>query len=391
MGVSSSSTERRIAVVQHGDYRSALSILDDDRPEPYFGMRESVQALERLFQHGRALVISLDAAESYRERHGQKTLIGLPMPSWCKRIPRLRSSVYARLILREVRRFAPTQVLLRTGGTPALTVANYCQQAGVPLLVVLANALWTEHRRSRRVNEELMRLLSQPFVDRVYNYKPTACMSMVDYGLSPEKATAYQFGGERKPEDYPVKRRPADADCHIVFAARMVKEKGPLDLVEAVLLLQEQGVPARATLFGDGPELSRVRARAQAARSGSIVTPGWVDNATLFQSFLKADLVCVPTRPEFVEGMPMSLTEALASRTPVIASDCPVFKRTFTDGQGVKFFKAGDPAELANVVNEVWTGGARYMELSEGTRRAFDTVSVSRTFSDVLLDWEHLD
>ena len=31
--------ETRIAVVQHGDYREALSIVASGVPEPYFGMR----------------------------------------------------------------------------------------------------------------------------------------------------------------------------------------------------------------------------------------------------------------------------------------------------------------------------------------------------------------
>jgi glycosyltransferase involved in cell wall biosynthesis len=84
----------------------------------------------------------------------------------------------------------------------------------------------------------------------------------------------------------------------------------------------------------------------------------------------------------------MSLTEALASRTPVMASDCPVFQRSFQDGEGVRLFKAQDPDDLANVVCDVFNHPERYAALSESTSAAFERVSARRSFSELLRDWE---
>ena len=44
-----------------------------------------------------------------------------------------------------------------------------------------------------------------------------------------------------------------------------------------------------------------------------------------------ATFVCVPTRPEFPEGFPLTFTEALTAHTPVVASDHPVFTRVLAE------------------------------------------------------------
>ena len=71
----------------------------------------------------------------------------------------------------------------------------------------------------------------------------------------------------------------------IVFAARMIESKGPFDVVDAVRTLRQRGIVARATMFGDGPALQAVRARAVGLPPDAIATPGWVGNDTLFDAF----------------------------------------------------------------------------------------------------------
>jgi hypothetical protein len=169
-----SASSVRIACVQHGDYASARSVLEHDDPEPYFGMRESVRALERLFAGRDALVISLDMFKPYDLRDGRTRLLGLPVPSWCRRVPVLRGNVHAQLITRTLREFQPTHVLLRTGGKLGFSIAEYCARERIPTLVVLANAVWSPDAQGARVSKKLMRKLCDPTFVRVYNYKPTA-------------------------------------------------------------------------------------------------------------------------------------------------------------------------------------------------------------------------
>ena len=84
----------------------------------------------------------------------------------------------------------------------------------------------------------------------------------------------------------------------------------------------------------------------------------------------------------------MCLTEALASRTPVIASDCKVFTTAFRDGEGVRLFRATNATHLADVIAQVWSDPAAYQALSTSTAAAFSRVDSGRTFVDVISQWK---
>lgn len=376
----------RVACIQNGDFKSAQERMDAGLSEPYFGMRESVRALTQLFSTRAGLIVSLDA-DAYRIEREHLTLVsvGRPLP-WLK-IGRVREAFRARAILAELEAFRPTHVLLRTGGQLGLRIASWCAARRIPTLVLLANAVYGDNAYNTRINRQLMHVLNDPTFVRVGNYKPTACASMVDYGLSPQKAVSFAFDGERQPASLAPKTLTQKDAPHIVFAARMVVEKGPLELVEAVRLLRQQGIQATATLYGEGPALEAVRERARQLPEGTILTPGQVDNAVLFASTRAATFACVPSRSTFVEGMPMALTEALAARTPVILSDCPVFKRSFVDGEGVRVFKEQDPRSLAAVIADALADEATYARLSETTEDAFKRVSAQHSFSELLDGW----
>jgi hypothetical protein len=372
----------RVACVQNGDFKLARSRIDAGLPEPYFGMRESVRAVDRLLAGREGLVVSLDGPPS-RDALDQLTLVSLDEPPAWVRIGRIRAAMKARAVIAELEAFRPSHVLLRVGGAIGLRVAEWCAQRRVPTVVLLANAVYGDSAYSRRMGRALMAQLNDPVFLKVGNYKATACASMIEYGLTRDKAVSYAFAGERSPSACAPKRLDRRV-CRLVFAGRMVIDKGPLELIEAISLLRALGIDARATMFGEGKLLERVRARALTFPEGVIETPGVVDNQTLFQALREATFACVPTRSRFVEGMPMALTEALAARTPVIASNCHVFKSAFRDGEGVRLFQEQDAQDLAETVAEVFADPTAYYAISQRTEAAFRRVAAEHSFSEVL-------
>ena len=69
---------------------------------------------------------------------------------------------------------------------------------------------------------------------------------------------------------------------------------------------------------------------------------------------------------------------SVAARTPAVVSDQPMFRRTFRDGQGIRFFKGGDSQSLAEVVAQTVADPRAYAGLSEGTLAAFEVRSAPR-------------
>ncbi|MEB2270603.1 glycosyltransferase [Bacillus safensis] len=98
-------------------------------------------------------------------------------------------------------------------------------------------------------------------------------------------------------------------DKLVVFVGRLVKEKGLLELADAVSSMD--GV--KAVFVGKGPLSKELSERAGA----SIILPGQVPNEQVRDYLMAADLF---TLPSYSEGMPTVVLEALALKVPVIAT-----------------------------------------------------------------------
>ncbi|MBV8607640.1 MAG: glycosyltransferase family 4 protein [Singulisphaera sp.] len=379
---------QRIVSIQHGDYREALQIIASGQTEPYFGMKYSVDLLEKFVENDQNLIISLTTVPySIRRKRGE--LVGIPEPKLPRPIPgRVAEFLLARRILKKIREFRPTHVLLRTG-RPAIVsqVLRYAKERGCNTLVVFANFLFNDNPRSRRVNREITALMNEPFVFRVGNHKWPATQSLVDSGLNPAKAVAWDWPGQRMARDYPIKEL-LPPPFHLVYAGSITVHKGVGDLIDAASILHARGVKSRFSILGSGGDFDALKEKAGSLPEGLIDFKGRLPNGEVFQFMRDATLVFVPSRHSFHEGLPLTLTEGLASRTPLIVSDHPVMVRAFQNNQGLLFFRASDPASLASVTQAVLEDPAEYRRLSETTADALDRVDCPFSFGDLLDEWK---
>ena len=381
-----SQPEPRIAIIQHGDYQSACRICREDLPEPYAGMKKSVEAIEGLITGQRFILISLDG-ESYRSAHHRGTLIGLPQHQLPRIVPRRLAAAWQQSqVMAEVRRFAPTHILIRTSGQLAIDLLSYSASHNSQCMVMFANVFDPENR-NRPSARRMIELLNLPCVERVANHLQPAVDSMIDCGLQSEKAIAYDFDlPDRIPAVEPKCLNNAK-NCDLVFAANLVDSKGGADVILAAAELHRRGVPVRLSVFGDGSDRENL-VRIAARLPEEIVTfHGRQPNSVVGLAMRASTFVCVASHREFPEGMPMTLTEALASRSPVIASNHPVFVRAFQDGEGLRFVPEKQPQRIADAVQQIWNDPAEYRRLSEMTTQALDRVKCRTLMSSLLREW----
>ena len=376
---------QRIAAVQHGDYLDALRLIGRRDPEPYFGMGYSLRVLGDLFAGREHLVISLNAPP-YRMLHDGGELVGMPAPKVPRPVPETVSMLlWAEQIRRELKRFRPTHLLLRSAGFIALRTLDYSVRNGVDTLVIFASrfdsASWTD----RFLNPRLVGLLNRREVFLVGNHKSPATDSMVAFGVTAEKAVAWDWPGLRHPKDYPVKS--LGTKLEVVYVGAIAEDKGVGDLIDAIGLLRSTGLDVRMTAAGDGPDLERMRLRAERVPGNAVRLLGRIGNDEAFRLMEGSSVVCVPSRHVFSEGMPLTLTEALASRSPVVISDHPVFVRAFQQGRGVRFAPEKQPAALGAALREVLTDSTLYRDLSISTAEAFARVECTTSFGDLLDRW----
>jgi glycosyltransferase involved in cell wall biosynthesis len=109
----------------------------------------------------------------------------------------------------------------------------------------------------------------------------------------------------------------------VVFASRMLKEKGAAVFVDAARILRSRGVPGRFVLVGDpdpGNPHSHTRPELQAwADEGTV--EWWGHRGDIGAVFAGCHIVCLPTF--YGEGVPKVLIEAAACGRPIVTTDQP--------------------------------------------------------------------
>ena len=132
----------------------------------------------------------------------------------------------------------------------------------------------------------------------------------------------------------------------VVFASRMLKEKGVSVFVAAARRLKEKGVAVRCVLVGDpdpGNPHSHTRAELmQWVDSGTV--EWWGHRPDIGAVFAACHIVCLPTF--YGEGVPKVLIEAAACGRPIVTTDQPGCRDIVRDGDNGLLVRARDAQAL---------------------------------------------
>jgi len=138
----------------------------------------------------------------------------------------------------------------------------------------------------------------------------------------------------------------------VLFPARLLRDKGVGEFVEAARRLRAEGAAARFLLAGD-PDPVNPSAISQDVLSswiaeGVVEHLGWVtDMARLFQ---ECHVVCLPS---YREGLPKSLIEASAAGRPIVTTDVPGCREVVINEHTGLLVPARDAHALAESVRRL--------------------------------------
>ncbi|MEO6349193.1 MAG: glycosyltransferase [Candidatus Limnocylindrales bacterium] len=140
----------------------------------------------------------------------------------------------------------------------------------------------------------------------------------------------------------------------IVWAGRMVGEKGLLDLIDAIYAVMSAGTDISLVLIGDGPARASVLQAAARLPADRLEEYGYVGDRSAFMSLLRGcDIFASPSHSE---GLPKTLVEAMAAGLAVIATDTGASRRVLADGERGVVVPVGDVpalcAAIASLIDE---------------------------------------
>jgi glycosyltransferase involved in cell wall biosynthesis len=376
--LASSAGSLRIAVVQHGDYAHARRLMDEDQPEIYTGQRYTIRALDRFFGQMPHLIIS-------REGDTPPTRRGAGLYTCVRNrkfrfLPRRVGLYWAAWRMRaQLNSFKPTHLILRCSDLVGCELLKWAKRRGVPAAVITAMRFDPTSDGARR----FCQLANDDNVVLVANHLPAATASMVESGLKPGKGVPYDFPASVDPKDFQPKTWAGGAEAKLLFVGVMSEPKGTLDFLRAGECLRRSGRKVRLTFLGDGPARDQVKGHAGVAE-GWVATPGRVGHDFVIEQMRDCAIQVVPSRPEYTEGMPFVIAEGLAVRTPLVVSDHPIFVKYFREGEGVKFFPAGNESALAERIGGLLDDPAEYERMSQATADAWKSFQVDTKLHHLL-------
>ncbi|MEI9814153.1 MAG: glycosyltransferase [Acidobacteriota bacterium] len=144
-----------------------------------------------------------------------------------------------------------------------------------------------------------------------------------------------------------------------LFAGRLTSEKGIATLAAAWEELP--GVPLRVA--GSGP-------MADIGWSGDVTPLGQVGRREVQQLIGEATVLIFPSTS--YECDPMTILEAFASGTPVIASNLGSMAERVQHGSSGLLFRAGDAADLATQVRYAFSHPEHIAEMRRNARREYE-------------------
>ena len=144
----------------------------------------------------------------------------------------------------------------------------------------------------------------------------------------------------------------------LVFIGRIVEEKGVEDLLRATRLLAQSAPGRRALIVGEGQDRADMEQLARRLGIADITHfAGWVDAADIPAYLHAGDVFVGPSRTAangWIEAQGLTLIEAMAVRTPVVATRVGGIVDAVRDGETGLLVDERAPAQIASAVTRLW-------------------------------------
>lgn len=360
-----------------GDYREAVQSFAAGEDETYYAQKYSVDAVAEIGrQIEEAAVLCCLTAQSYNEvlQNGVRA-IGAGFDK----------DIQIKKLICLIEEQAPTHLIIRT---PIKEVFRWAIKNKIRTIAVLADSFSTQGLRNKVKNYLLSSLLNNERVEWSFNHGINSSMSLQKIGVEPKKIIPWDWPAVVTPDSFAPKILRVNADTrNIVYVGSVTESKGVGDVLESIAKLRFKNLPVNLKIAGRGDTEYFTNKANQLQIQSCVEFLGLVPNTAVVDLMRKADLVVIPSRHEYPEGFPMTIYEALCSRTPIIASDHPMFINNLKHGVSALIFPAGNSTALAENIEKVLSDPSLYQSLSVASSNAWKRLQIPVKWADLVNRW----
>ncbi|MCA8963762.1 MAG: glycosyltransferase family 4 protein [Planctomycetes bacterium] len=354
-------SQTRLVFVQYGDFADAFERFSSGGRENYYGQRYTVDHVGVLAERHEAVsVIHFSGDAPLRTLSNGVRAMGVDLypPGLSPRDTDLIGAVQA---------LQPTHLVV---AAPIPRLIRWGIDRGLQVLPLFADSFRAAGWRQRLRNWRLQRLLNDRRIRWVANHNIAASLDLERIGVRPGKILPFDWPALISPAQYEAKVAPQGAGFRLVYVGQLTFAKGVGDLLQGFAALP-RAAGFRLTLIGSGPEEAKLRELAASLGiSERTDFAGKISHDDVLAAMRDHDAVIVPSRHEYPEGLPMTIYEALCTRTPVLASDHPMFMLRLVGDENCVLFPASSPQALAAAVLRLRSSPALYERLSKNSANA---------------------
>jgi glycosyltransferase involved in cell wall biosynthesis len=366
---------RHIVFVQYGDYGRAVRRFAAGGKEKYYAQKYAVEHIAFLAaRYARVTVITFCRDHPFEllpNGVGARGVLLYPAGGKARHVELLRS-------LEEMK---PTDIILVA---PIRSVLHWAVRRRVRTLPLFADSFFASGWKARLKDWLLARLLNHEHFSWVANHHIAASQDLARIGVDPRKILPFDWPPIVSPRDYAPKEAPVGEPFKLLYVGQVSTAKGVGDALRALALLPG----CTLTVIGSGPdEMSLWAMSEDNAIAGRVRFDGLLAHDQVLEMMRSHDVVLVPSRHEYPEGLPMTIYEAFCTRTPVVASDHPMFLRRIVPDENALVFKAAAPAALAAAVQRLMTHPDLYGAISKRAGEAAENYLCPLRFHDLINTW----
>jgi glycosyltransferase involved in cell wall biosynthesis len=211
------------------------------------------------------------------------------------------------------------------------------------------------------------RLLLNPPRSQVIFENPDDAAWFVDNGVvRPADATVIRGAGIDIAKFQPVPAAP-DGPPVVALVARMLRDKGVCEFVEAAHRLHDAGIAARFVLVGDPDPENRGSIPVEQLRSwhGRKGIEWWGWRKDMAAVWREVHIACLPS---WREGLPKALLEAAACGLPIITTDAIGCREVVRNGDNGLLVPVGDAPALAKALRTLISDGELRSRMGKQSR-----------------------
>lgn len=251
----------------------------------------------------------------------------------------------------------------------------------VPLAKLTTRAGW----RVLRFNRRMKRLFNEPAVPAIGNHSLSASLSVHEVlGIPRERITPWEWSKIEVPERPKV--FPEDRPMEVLYVGKLSESKGVGDLLDAVQQLDHE-IPGRIrlTVAGTSPDIDDYRARAGAISARTPVTfLGKIPKEQVRGLMQASDVVVVPSRPSYAEGLPNAVVEGLGYRAALVVAEHSSTRKRLSHEVNALVSRPLDPTDMARQIRRLAEDRALFKRLSTHAAEAYRALFVGASWYELI-------